>query len=104
VVNARVNPEDHLKLPEQVIVMTGSREPTPDGHAEQPSLALPDNLARPAQRALAEAGYTRLEQLAAVSEAEIARLHGIGPNARKQLRQALAAHGLSFAAAPGKQG
>jgi hypothetical protein len=85
-------------------MMTSSREPTPDGHAERPSLALPGNLARPARRALAEAGYTRMEQLTAISEAEIAQLHGIGPNARGQLRQALAAHGLSFAAEQGKHG
>lgn len=39
-----------------------------------------------------------LAQLAAVSEAECKAFHGIGPNALKQLRQALAAHGLSFAA------
>ena len=35
---------------------------------------------------------------------QIAQLHGIGPNARKQLRQALAAHGLSFAAERGRHG
>ena len=55
-------------------------------------------LAAPAQRALAGAGYTRLEQLARVSEVEIKALHGIGPNALEQLRKALAAKGLSFAA------
>ncbi len=43
-------------------------------------------LASPARRALAGAGYTRLEQL-----------HGIGPNALDQLRRALAERGLSFA-------
>jgi ABC-type uncharacterized transport system YnjBCD ATPase subunit len=75
-----------------------------DSHAEQPALALPSTLARPARRALADAGYTRLEQLTAISEAEIAHLHGIGPNARKQLRRALAAHGLSFAAEQSKHG
>ena len=53
-------------------------------------------LAAPARRALDAAGYYRLEQLAKVSEAEIAQLHGIGPNALKQLRRALAANGLSF--------
>jgi hypothetical protein len=58
---------------------------------------LPIELAAPARRALAAAGYQRLEQLAKVSEAEIAQWHGIGPNALKQLRQALAARGLSFA-------
>jgi len=53
-------------------------------------------LASPAQRALAGAGITRLEQVAEMSEAELAQLHGIGPNALKTLRQALADQGLSF--------
>jgi hypothetical protein len=39
-----------------------------------------------------------LEQLAKFSGADIAQLHGIGPNAIKQLRHALAAKGLKFAA------
>lgn len=62
---------------------------------------LPDSdlpkLAAPAQPALAAAGYSRLEQLARVSEADLKKLHGIGPNALDQLRRALAAKGLSFA-------
>ena len=58
---------------------------------------LPIELAAPVRRALDAAGYYRLEQLAKVSEAQIAPLHGIGPNALKQLRRALAANGLSFA-------
>ncbi len=65
---------------------------------EQGESDLP-KLSAPAHRALAAAGYTRLEQLTSVSEAEIKKLHGIGPNALKQLRDALAAKGLSFAAA-----
>lgn len=56
----------------------------------------PKGLAQPALRALHGAGYTRLEQLAAVSEAEIKDLHGIGPNALKKLHEALTAKGLSF--------
>ena len=58
---------------------------------------LPIELAAPARRALVGAGYSRLEQLTKVSEAEIKQLHGIGPNAIKQLRRALGAKGLSFA-------
>lgn len=57
----------------------------------------PAGLSKPAQRALAAAGYTRLEQLAAVSEADLLKLHGMGPKALGQLRQALAAKGMSFA-------
>ena len=57
---------------------------------------LPIKLARPARRALAQAGISRLEQLTGFTEAQIAALHGIGPNALQQLRQALAENGLSF--------
>jgi hypothetical protein len=70
-------------------------------HAEQHDPEhgnLPSGLSKPAQRALAAAGYTSLEQLTQVSEADLGRLHGIGPKAIEQLRQALAADGLSFAA------
>ncbi|WP_411502219.1 DNA-binding protein [Brevibacillus centrosporus] len=54
-------------------------------------------MAKPAQRALAQAGFFRLEQLAKVSEAELLKLHGMGPKAMGQLRAALAEKGLSFA-------
>ena len=54
-------------------------------------------LGSPAQRALHNAGYTRLEQLTTVTEQEISQLHGIGPNALAALREALAAKGWSFA-------
>jgi hypothetical protein len=58
---------------------------------------LPAGLAKPARRALAGAGIQRLEQLTKFSETEIKQLHGIGPNAVKQLRNALIDRGLSFA-------
>ena len=54
-------------------------------------------LAKPAQRALAAAGISRLEHLSKFSENEIKRLHGIGPNALNQLRRSLRASGLAFA-------
>jgi hypothetical protein len=38
-----------------------------------------------------------VEQLTQVTEADLARMHGIGPKAIAQLRDALAAAGLSFA-------
>lgn len=57
----------------------------------------PKGLSKPAQRALAGAGYERLEQLAQVPEAEILKLHGMGPKGIRQLRDALAERGLSFA-------
>lgn len=62
---------------------------------------LPTGLAKPAQRALAAAGYVRLEQLANVSEAELLRLHGMGPKAVDQIRRALAARGQTFGDAAG---
>ena len=53
-------------------------------------------LAAPARRALSAAGYTRLDQLAEVSEADLKKLHGMGPTAITALREALHARGLSF--------
>ena len=61
-----------------------------------PESDLPTGLARPAQRALAGAGYTRLEQLTRVTEDEVLELHGMGHKALDQLRRALAERGLSF--------
>lgn len=51
----------------------------------------------PATSALLAAGYTRLEQLAAVREADLLKLHGMGPKAIRILKEALAERGLSFA-------
>ena len=58
---------------------------------------LPLELAQPARRALAQAGYLRLEQLTRVRQSELRQLHGMGPKAIEQLRRALAACGWSFA-------
>jgi hypothetical protein len=57
---------------------------------------LPPGLAAPALRALAQAGYTRVEQFAALTEGELLKLHGMGPNAIEKTRRALAAKGLAF--------
>ncbi len=62
---------------------------------------LPAELAKPARRALAAAGYLRFEQTAKVSEAELLRLHGMGPKALDQIRRALAARGQTFGDAAG---
>jgi hypothetical protein len=56
----------------------------------------PKALAQPARRALAAAHIHRLDQLTEMTEAELGKLHGIGPNAINQLRMALEAKGLSF--------
>jgi hypothetical protein len=54
-------------------------------------------LAAPAQRTLARVGINKLEDLARFAEGEITDLHGMGPNAMRQICQALAAKQLSFA-------
>lgn len=64
---------------------------------ETPSSDLPTSIGKPATRALVGAGYTQLEQLTGVTEADLLKLHGVGPKAVRILREALAAHGLSFA-------
>ena len=57
----------------------------------------PAGLAQPALRALAGAGYTRLDQVARVTEADPLKLHGMGPKAIRLLRAALKSQGKSFA-------
>ena len=56
----------------------------------------PPGIGAPAERALTQAGYTRLEQLTHVTEAELALLHGVGPKALRLLREALATSGRGF--------
>jgi predicted flap endonuclease-1-like 5' DNA nuclease len=65
--------------------------------SREPESDLPQSIGRTARRVLALSGYTRLAQLTAVSEAELLRLHGVGPKAIRLLREALAAQGLTFA-------
>lgn len=67
------------------------QEPTPEASG------LPERLSKPAQRALAGAGIERLEQLTSYNESALSQLHGVGPKAIEQLRQALHARGLRFA-------
>jgi hypothetical protein len=66
---------------------------------QQPDLHpvdLPPGLSQPAIRALLGAGCWRLEDVAAFSEAELKKLHGMGPRGIEILRSALAERGLSF--------
>jgi DNA-directed RNA polymerase alpha subunit len=51
-------------------------------------------IAAPAMRALHNAGYTTLRQLANTPRKELAGLHGMGPKALTTIEQALAEHGL----------
>jgi predicted flap endonuclease-1-like 5' DNA nuclease len=48
----------------------------------------------PATRALNNAGYTALSQLAGVQRAELAALHGMGPKALRIIEAELGQHGL----------
>jgi hypothetical protein len=50
---------------------------------------LPAGLPKPALRALSAAGYLRLEQLTRLSEAEVHKLHGMGPKALNLMRPEL---------------
>jgi predicted flap endonuclease-1-like 5' DNA nuclease len=62
----------------------------------QPEPGLPSGLGKPAERALAQAGYIRLAQFTSITEADLLRLHGVGPRAAARLKHALDEHGLSF--------
>ena len=57
----------------------------------------PIKLSAPARRALDNAGYRNLEQLTELTEADLKKLHGMGPKGIEMLRQALSERGLSFA-------
>lgn len=57
---------------------------------------LPKGLSKPAIRALANAGITDLEQLTKISEAELLKLHGMGPKAIELIRKTLSEKELSF--------
>jgi DNA-directed RNA polymerase alpha subunit len=56
-----------------------------------------DKLAKPAQRALANAGINSLEELSELSEKEFMKLHGIGKNALQKLKPKMSEKGLAFA-------
>jgi hypothetical protein len=77
--------------------MTKSKHDEPEGD-------LPTGIGKPARRALAGAGYVRLEQFTKLHEADVLRLHGMGPKALGIIRSALAAKGLAFAGGTPDQG
>lgn len=66
-------------------------------HEFPPGSSLPEIISKPAHRALAGAGIVNLEQLTTITEAELLKLHGMGPKGIRILRQALADKGLDFA-------
>jgi hypothetical protein len=57
----------------------------------------PKGVSNPAKRALASVGVTELDQLTRFTEAELARLHGMGPKALGILKAALAERGKALA-------
>jgi 3-methyladenine DNA glycosylase AlkD len=61
-----------------------------------PKSELP-KISKPANRELYNAGFYRLEQFTDVTEADILKIHGVGPKAVRILNEALNEKGLSFA-------
>ena len=53
-------------------------------------------ISAPALRALDNAGFRTLRQLANASRRQLAELHGMGPKALTIIEQALAEHGLAL--------
>jgi Helix-hairpin-helix domain len=51
--------------------------------------SFPKVVPQPAIRALTDAGFEKLEDLAGASEAELLKLHGVGPKAIRIIQQAL---------------
>ena len=68
------------------------RNNTPD----QTTIPFP-KISQPAIRALNNAGYTHLGQLANARTKDLLTLHGFGPKSIPTLREALATHNLTFA-------
>ena len=75
---------------------SSSSPPMPRPQPAEPEHDFPPGVAAPARRALAAAGYTRLDQLAGKREAELADLHGMGPRALAAIRAALATRGKAL--------
>jgi hypothetical protein len=72
---------------------TSMTDTTRNDHGHQ----WPRGIGAPAARALAQAGYTHIDQLHGVASTELLKLHGVGPKAIRVLREALAERGLAFA-------
>lgn len=61
-----------------------------------PTSEFPDRLGKVARRELAVNGYTRYDQLTAVTSADLLRIHGVGPKAIRILEEELTARGRAF--------
>lgn len=64
----------------------------------RPGSGFLSTLAAPARRAMENAGILTLKQLAAWTEQDLLKLHGIGPTTIPKLEKALKAKGYSFKA------
>jgi len=64
---------------------------------QQTEAPFPAGVAKPAQRALASIGVTRLDQITRFSRSELGELHGMGPKALRLIEEALRAQGKSLA-------
>jgi DNA-directed RNA polymerase alpha subunit len=53
-------------------------------------------LSKPAQRAIQNAGITSIEQLSTYSEKEVSELHGVGKNTVTIIKQILNENGLAL--------
>ena len=62
----------------------------------KPDLDTLPRIGAPATRALHDAGYTSLRDVAGVPRVRLAGLHGVGPKALRLLQEALQEHGLSL--------
>ncbi|MBJ8346539.1 hypothetical protein [Antrihabitans sp. YC2-6] len=58
----------------------------------------PQRLGKTARRVLAEAGYTRYDQLPHVTAKQLLKIHGVGPKAIRILTEELDERGLALAA------
>jgi len=56
----------------------------------------PDRLGKVARRELAVHGYTRYDQLTAVTAKDLLQIHGVGPKAIRILEEELAIRGLGL--------
>ncbi|WP_437751681.1 helix-hairpin-helix domain-containing protein [Sorangium sp. So ce1389] len=69
----------------------------PSKTKEQPESALPKGIGKPATRALASVGISRLDEVARLTEAQLLALHGVGPKAVGVIKAALEAQGKALA-------
>jgi predicted flap endonuclease-1-like 5' DNA nuclease len=69
----------------------------PNRTEKQSEGAFPKGVSKPALRALASVGVTRLDQVTRFTEAELLALHGMGPKAIGIIKTALLAQGKSLA-------